>query len=194
MSDPSASIDDLLRYEEEPPRARGGATGPRWWLRTVLAAAALTVVTVFGLRLFGVALPVPAIAAGALALLALRRFTAQVAPPPPARRRAYRNPDREDGTYRWGAQDALRGAVKRWEKALGRAHGDRDWCNENLRPMLGELADERLRQRHGLTRASDPGRARELLGEPLWNFLSTPVRRTPPPRELAAIVAPLEKL
>ncbi|WP_460913745.1 hypothetical protein [Plantactinospora veratri] len=60
--------------------------------------------------------------------------------------------------------------------------------------MLAELVDELLRQRHGVTRASDPERARGLLGEPLWNFLDTPPKRTPAPRDLAAIVAQLEKL
>ena len=38
------------------------------------------------------------------------------------------------------------------------------------------------------------GRARALLGEPLWTLLDTPPRRTPSPRQLAAIVAQLEKV
>ena len=42
---------------------------------------------------------------------------------------------------------------------------------------LGELADERLRQRHGLTRASDPARARELLGDQAVGAHPRPGRR-----------------
>ncbi|MEK8108056.1 hypothetical protein NKG94_29450 [Micromonospora sp. M12] len=51
-----------------------------------------------------------------------------------------------------------------------------------------------MRLKHGVTRESDPARARALLGDRLWTFLETPPRRTPSPRDLAAIVAELEKL
>ncbi len=63
-----------------------------------------------------------------------------------------------------------------------------------MQPLIADLVDERLRQRHGLTRDGDPERARALLGDPLWKLLEKPVKRTPAPRELAAIVAQLEKL
>jgi hypothetical protein len=192
--DPNASIDDLLEHEQErapkEPRSAGDAV---WWVHSALIGGALTVVTVVGLRLFGVALQVFVILAGFLALLSLRRVIAQVTPPPPSRQ-AHRRSDADDGTYHWGEQDALRTAVNRWERALGWAQGDRDRFAERVLPTIGELADERLRQRYGLTRASDPDRARELLGEPLWQLLTAPARRPPTPRELAAIVAPLEKL
>jgi hypothetical protein len=195
VTDFIASIDDLLEHDEEPVKpGRRAPSGIGWWVRTALIAGALTAVTVFGLRLFGVELPVAAILTGFLALLALRRTTAQVAPPPPPRRGVYRDPARDDGTYHWGEQDALRGAVNRWERALGWAEGNHERFVERVLPAIGELCDERLRQRHGLTRASDPQRARALLGDPLWQLLTTPARRTPAPRDLAAIVAPLEKL
>ena len=195
MTDTSASIDDLLQHEEEPAtRSRRTASGVGWWLRTAVSAGALTAVTIFGLRLFGVALPFPAILGAFVALLLLRRITSWVAPPPPARRSVYRDPMADDGSYRWGDQDALRGATTRWEKAFERAARDRDKFNGDLLPKLGELVDERLRQRHGLTRASDPERARGLLGDPLWKFLATPARRTPAPRDVAAVIAGLEKL
>jgi hypothetical protein len=60
--------------------------------------------------------------------------------------------------------------------------------------VLGELADERLRIHHGITRASDPRRARALLGEPLWLALADPGRRPPRQRDLAAYVETLERL
>jgi hypothetical protein len=195
MIDPTASIDDLLQHEEEAPaKATRRSSAAGWWVRTGLIAAALTAVTVFGLRLFGVAVSVPAILAGYLALLALRRVTAQVAPPPPPRRHAYRDTGDDDGMYHWGERDALRSAVHRWELALGRADGDRGRFAQAVLPAIGELVDERLRQRYGLTRDSDPDRARALLGDPLWNFLTAPARRSPQPRDCAAIIAQLEKL
>jgi hypothetical protein len=51
-----------------------------------------------------------------------------------------------------------------------------------------------LRQRHGVSRADDPRRARELMGERLWMFLFSPLASTPNPRELAAVVDDMEKL
>jgi hypothetical protein len=60
--------------------------------------------------------------------------------------------------------------------------------------VFAELTDERLRLRHGITRASDPRRARELLGEPLWQLLGDPGRRPPKARDLATHVETLERL
>jgi hypothetical protein len=61
-------------------------------------------------------------------------------------------------------------------------------------PVLAELADERLRLRHGITRASDPRRARDLLGDPLWAALHDPGRRTAKSSELETYVTALERL
>ena len=59
---------------------------------------------------------------------------------------------------------------------------------------LGDLVDERLRQRHGITRASDPRRARTLLGEHVWNLTSAPVARVPSPRDVHQLVQRMESL
>lgn len=194
MSESMASIDDLLRYEEEPPRRERTRSGTGWWVRTALIAGALTAVTIFGLRLIGIGVSIPVVLAGFLALLALRRVTRLVAPPPLPRRRAYRSSAVEDGTYNWGAQDALRTAIQRWERRLGFAQSDVKRFARTVQPALGELVDERLRQRHGFTRATDPVRAQALLGDPLWNFLTTPATRRLTPRECAMLVGSLEKL
>jgi hypothetical protein len=89
--------------------------------------------------------------------------------------------------------DGLREAVGRWETRLDRAQGGAG-PSSNLLPVLAELTDERLRLRHGITLASDPQRARELLGEPLWRMLAEPDRRPPKARDLAVHVQTLEKL
>ncbi|MFG1802054.1 hypothetical protein ACGFI4_18005 [Micromonospora carbonacea] len=193
----STSIDDLLgSAEEEQPAqerpARGGRVGGV--LKTLLVAGALTAVVVAGLRAVGLQLSLWVVVAGVLALLAVRRVTAALAPPPPPRSGAGIPAGEEDGHYHWAARDALRAAINGWERPLDWSAGNPERFAERILPRLGELADERLRQRHGVTRESDPARARALLGDRLSTFLDTPPRRTPSPRDLVAIVAELEKI
>lgn len=190
----STSIDDLLRFGEEPSvRQEPGGGRLRWILRTLAVIVALTAVVIVGLRTVGLQVSVYVIVAGVLALLAVRRVTARLSPPPSPRAGTRAPTEKEDGSYDRDAPDALREAVNGWERPLGWSSGNRKRFAERILPRLGELADERLRQRHGVTRESDPDRARTLLGDPLWTFLSTPPRRPPSPRDLAAIVAELEK-
>ncbi|SCF36354.1 hypothetical protein GA0074695_6109 [Micromonospora viridifaciens] len=189
------SIDDLLSFEEPAQEAARARRGRLSWLpRTLAATAAVVVVVVVGLRAVGLQVPLWIVVAGVLALLAVRRVTATLAPPPPSRAGGRAPAGEESGTWNWAAQDALRTAINGWERPLDWCGGDRKRFATRILPRLGELADERLRQMHGVTRESDPARARALLGEPLWTFLDQPARRTPSPRELAAIVAELEKL
>jgi hypothetical protein len=192
VTDDSTSIDDLLGFEDEPPaKARRESRGVGWWVRTVVIAGALTAVTVFGLRLFGFAIPIVAVAAGYLALLALRRVTSTLSPDPGPR--SARRSSVEDGMYNFNNRDALRAAVARWERLLQRAGSDVGSARATHRTFV-EIADERLRQRHSVTRAGDPPRARTLLGEPLWSYLSTPPTRNLSPRDAAAYVQQLERL
>ncbi|HEX8631369.1 MAG TPA: hypothetical protein VF755_24680 [Catenuloplanes sp.] len=194
---PTASIEDLLRhdeYDDEPAPAASRRGSPwAWLIRTVLIAAALTGAAVFGFLLVGVQLQVVPVFSGLLALLVLPRVLARVAAPPPPRRPRRGDPDADDGRYDWHGQDALQVAVRRWEARLDAVHSDPGRFSRTVLPVLTELTDERLRQRHGLTRATDPRRARELLGEPLWRLLSEPGR---PPRrgDLAAHLETLERL
>ncbi|MCX4474323.1 hypothetical protein C5N14_24815 [Micromonospora sp. MW-13] len=192
----STSIDDLLAFEEEPaPQAqatRGGRV--RGGLKAVAVTGALTAVVVAGLRTVGLQVSLAVVVAGVVALLAVRRVTAALAPPPPPRGGARAPAGEEDGHYHWAARDALRAAINGWERPLDWSSGRPERFAERILPRLGELADERLRQRHGVTRESDPARARALLGERLSTFLDTPPRRTPSSRDLAAIVAELEKI
>jgi hypothetical protein len=166
----------------------------RWVARTLAVTAAVVVVVVVGLRAVGLQVSLWVIVAGVLAVLAVRRVTAELSPPPPSRTGARAPAGEEPGTWNWSARDALRAAVNKWERPLDWCSGNPERFTERVLPRLGELADERLRQKHGLTRESDPARARALLGEPLWTFLATPTRRPPSPRDVAAIVAELEKL
>ncbi|GAA3336817.1 hypothetical protein GCM10020358_10800 [Amorphoplanes nipponensis] len=169
------------------PRSRLG-----WAVRNVLLVGVATVVTVAALRSRGISVSVLLIVAAFVALRLLMLAVSEVAPPPLPRSAARRGED--DGDYRWAGTDTLRVAVRRWEQQLDWSQRDAEKFSRNVLPVLAELADERLRLRHGITRASDPRRARELLGGPLWEFLDQPGRRAPKPRDLDTYVEALEKI
>jgi hypothetical protein len=111
-----------------------------------------------------------------------------VAPPPAPRLRS------RIGDSSQPSGDALRAAVRRWEQNLDRAHSDPELYARNVLPVLAELADERLRLRHGFTRASDPRRARELLGDDLWSALAEPGRRALRARDVETYLDAMERL
>jgi hypothetical protein len=169
------------------PRSRVG-----WVLRNALLVAVATAVTVAVLRSQGIKVSVLLIVAAFAALRLLMLAVSEVAPPPPPRARSRRGEESAD--YRWAGNDTLRIAVRRWEQQLDWSHDDGERFSRIVLPALTELADERLRLRHGVTQASDPRRARELLGEPLWQVLHDPGRRPPKAREMSAVVDALEKI
>ncbi|GGL90562.1 MULTISPECIES: hypothetical protein [Micromonospora] len=193
----STSIDDLLGSDEErpatvEPRRSGGRIRAVLKFLAVTAAASAVVVAV--LRAVGLTVSLEVVVAGVVAVLTVHRVSRALAPPPTRRVGTRLNSGEEPGTWNFGARDALRTAINGWGAPLEWSAGKPERFTSVLLPRLGELADERMRQRHGLTRDSDPVRARALLGEKLWTFLETPPRRTPSPRDLAAIVADLEKI
>ncbi|HEU4421065.1 MAG TPA: hypothetical protein VFR67_00815 [Pilimelia sp.] len=191
---PLATIDDLLGHEEEPPPAQRRPPGTVAWLvKAVLAAAALAGLIVLGLRALDVGLAYWLAFVGVFGLLALRRAVVLVAPPPALRARA-RGTGEESGEYRWGTGDGLRRAVSRWERRLEDGSTDLQRFGRIAQPALAEIVDERLRQRHGLTRASDPARARALVGEQLWAILAAPVRRPMTPKQFEVLVTRLERI
>ncbi|MFC0508068.1 hypothetical protein [Micromonospora costi] len=192
----STSIDDLLTFEEERPRQGDGPRGGRLGelLRILGGTAAVVVVVIVGLRAVGLRVSLLILVAGVLALFAVRRVVAALAPgplPPPVRPIPG---DTADATGDVADRDALRSAINGWEWPLEWSDTRPERFTGVILPRLGELADERLRLKHGVTRETDPLRARSLLGERLWTFLETPPRRTPSPRDLVAIVAELEKI
>jgi hypothetical protein len=180
-------------FVEEPggivdkPRSRVG-----WVLRNVALIAVATVVTVAGLRSRGISVSILLVVAAFVSLRLLMFAVSEVAPPAQPRRAASRDASGSD--RQWTGTDALRVAVRRWEQLLDWAQNDADRSSRNLLPVLAELADERLRLKHGITRSSDPRRARELLGEPLWGFLDEPGRRRPKAREFTTYVDALERI
>jgi hypothetical protein len=89
--------------------------------------------------------------------------------------------------------DGMVEAVGRWDRHLswGAMGGDR--FSFTMGRELGELVDERLRQRYGFTRATDPVRARQLLGPRVWALLG-PVATPPEPRQILAALTDLDRL
>ncbi|MFI5492735.1 hypothetical protein [Actinoplanes sp. NPDC051859] len=195
--DPDGSLDELFGGRAEPAFVEEPVTEAKPRSRitkivlNVLLVAGATTVTIAVLRTQGVKFPVPLVVAAFTALRLIMYAIAEVAPPPKPRGR--RSRDEHPGQQDW-ADDSLRAAVRRWERQLDWAQHDGDRFSRIVQPALAELADERLRLQHGITRSSDPRRARELLGESLWQLLDEPGRRAPKPRELSAYVDALEKI
>ncbi|MEV4638104.1 hypothetical protein AB0J80_12215 [Actinoplanes sp. NPDC049548] len=197
--DPDGGLEDLFggvadpAPAEEPAIAEEKPRSRTWWIvRNVALVAVATVVTVAVLRSQGIKVSVLLVVAAFAALRLLMVAVSEVAPPPLPRPKGRRG--EENGDYRWAGNDTLRVAVRRWEQQLDWAQHDAERFSRIVQPALAELADERLRLRHGITRASDPRRARELLGEPLWQVLDDPGRRSPKTRELSTYVDALEKI
>jgi hypothetical protein len=192
MSD--GGLADLFSVRDEPPVAEVEPVVKKrsralWFLRNALLVVGATVVTEAALRAADQHISVLLVVTFFVGLRLVLLAVAEVAPPSTPKRRA--GPGRHDDGR---ADDSLRAAVRRWERNLDRAHGDADLYARNVLPVLAELADERLRLRHGITRATDPRRARELLGDPLWAALHDRGRRTAKSNELETYVNALERL
>lgn len=172
--------------EDKGPKQRSKAV--RVLLNLGLVAAA-TIVTMAVLRASDYRVSVVIVVAAFVGLRLIMLGVGLVKAPPRPKRS-----DREANDPDGPGADSLKAAVRRWERALDRAQSDADLYSRNVLPVLAELTDERLRLRHGITRATDPHRARELLGDPLWAALHDRGRRTPKTRELETYVEALERL
>jgi hypothetical protein len=192
-------LDDLLHYDEpEAPRPTSHRERPSRWLALAVLLAAVVALIVYGvLRVFGLDLPYLLLFALLLTVQVVRRVLRDLAAVrvPAGLRRPLPGPAAaaEGG---WGGRDGLNLAVSAWQSRLAWLHSRADPRQfvRTVQPRLVQIIDERLRRRHGFTAASDPRRARAVLGEPLWRFVTEPVTRNPTPRELAALVKHVEEL
>jgi hypothetical protein len=191
-----ARLDDLLAAGAPMPplpRREDRLRLPVILLLTIMAAAAISAL----LAALRVTVPFFVVAALCVGVVLLRRAVRAVAEPGWLRAGdlvaspRITRPHEPGGWYAGG--DGMVAAVRQWDRRLdwGLTHPDR-FVNTTL-PRLGELVDERLRQRHGITRASDPARARELLGENLWALLA-PRTQVPSHKQIIAAIADLERL
>ena len=194
------TLDDLLdQAEEEPEPERSGR--PRsdslwWWFAKATLWSAVLALPVWAFfRLAGVDVP--------YALLAMVLFVGQIlrsllrwVDPRPLPRTLVR-PSAElvsADLAETGGRDGLVMATARWDTRLSwvRLQGDKSQFARTVQPRLIEIIDERLRIRHGVARSTDPGGARAVLGEPLWQFVTAPVPKNLTPRELAGLISLME--
>ena len=207
MAEPDrmVGLDEL--FEHAPPareKPKAAVFTSRWWLRTGFIAVGLAAALFVVLYVVRLLIPFPLIVVTMLAILALRAALTLVAdePLPTEVTGAGIEPVKSDEfdrplaglRYSVDATDGLRFAISRWDDRL--VWGDRDASRfaSIVVPRIGELIDERLRQKHGITRASNPARARELLGDEAWAFLHAPLSHGYGPRDVASIVAKVEDL
>ena len=186
MVAPEPAAEEVVEEERPPSRVA-------WVVKNLALVAVATTVTVAGLRIADMSISILIIAAAFIALRLLMLAVAEVAPPPAIKVSARRAVE-ESGEYHFGATDSLRDAVRRWEMRLDWSQSDGDRFSRTVLPVLAEITDERLRLRHGITRASDPRKARELIGEDLWQVLDDPPRRPPKKADLERYVTALEQL
>jgi hypothetical protein len=154
----------------------------------LLQAAALVVIVFYGLRFMSLTAPIVAMVAGAVTIVVGIDLVKALRPPPSPRHAGRYHEEKPS------VPDGLNSAINRWDVMLDWCHTDVARFNRRVLPRLGELVEERLRQKHGITGAADPQGARRILGDPLWNFVTSPSRRPPAPRDLDQIVTALEKL
>lgn len=187
------SLHDLLggfsAGPEQPVVERAPRTRSTRWLSFAAFTAGWTAAGWIVLEVFNLTMPLPLVFAVALTMVGVWRMARSLKAPLPPRRAGRSIADDQSEVT-----DGLRLAVARWETILEWSHTDGARFQRRVQPRLAELVDERLRQRHGVNRATEPERARRLLGDPLWTFLTVPSKRPPSPRELDVIVNALERL
>lgn len=182
------TIDDLFSAQERPPSPKPSRPPQLRWISLALWAGVVSGLVFLALRLNELTTPFIVLFAAALTLIGGLRLVRRLKAPPPSRHAGRYHEDRMP------LPDGLNLAINRWDTMLDWCHTDVARYNRRVLPRLGELADERLRLRHGVTRTSDPSRARSILGDALWTQVTMPLRRPPGQRELEQIVSALEKL
>lgn len=124
-------------------------------------------------------------AAAGLAVAACWRLVAAVSPPVPGAFDLPPRPAPDDGLIE----------LTSLEHRLSWGSVDPDRFRERVRPVLVELALERLRSRHGVDPATQPEDARRILGESLWQMVTGPApSRCPTRPELSRLVDELERI
>jgi hypothetical protein len=189
-------FEELLRYEDDASTAEAPAERP-WRLRALGFAFALSAVAYTVIRAFGYAPPYLLIAAVSVGCVLVRRAIVVASEPDPIRARDLvrsPRPARQIGGGWYTSGDGMLTAMRSWNRRLEWGAISPGRFTRSVPGRLGEVVDERLRQRHGITRAGDPTRARALLGDDLWTFLHEPVTHVPTPRQMAAVIDRMESV
>ncbi len=174
------------------------ASGRWWWARPAFTAVLVSAAIMFLLRALAFReLPYVVVLGVCLAVTLSREYLRRVAEPNWLRARDtiaplhVRRRNQPGGWYEGG--DGMVEAVRRWDRRLDWGARDGARFAYTMGRQLGELVDERLRQRCGITRASHPEQARSIVGERVWALLG-PRAHAPGPRELMAALDDLERI
>lgn len=189
-------LDDLLSITSEGAEFVAPVESSRRWIVVSLGAAfALSAVAYTGFRAFDLQPSYALLFAVSLGVVLVRRAARAAREPawcrvgdlvrPPVGRATW-----SDGGHR----DGMVTAILRWDRRLDWGNGYTERFSATLLPRLWELANERLRQRHGITLASDPEGARALLGPDIWSLLVGESPTTPSPAQVTALVARLAEI
>ena len=200
---PEVGLDDL--FGKPGPGQRSGAAagsagsaGSRWLVGRLFFAVALAAVTYGLLYIMRLMVPFPLLIVTIFGATFVKYTLGAVAAAPLPRQltgRGIRPVDPSSGTAGPvdDPHDGVAVAVGRWAARLG-------WLGEGRKrreaqpTWLGDLVDERMRLRYGFTRASDPHRAREMMGELLWGMLHNPSSGSHTPADMAILVKRIEEL
>lgn len=163
----------------------------RWVVWAVaLAALPLVLAVVFLPGRRALALDLFLLLIGSAAVFALVRALAEVAPPP-----------EPESTVRARRLSRSLPELERTERAVLLSASNAFDVHYRLRPILREIAVQRLASRRGLTLDADQAASRALLGEDTWELVR-PGREPPdlrfgpgvPAAELREVVAALERI
>lgn len=145
------------RFVTEPALWRSVGRGAAWGLGIGLV---LELISVFGHTGGSPVLLVGMPVAGLVLLQLVRGSIADPPPPDPVSQRSQAVPEYFN-------------RLRHLERRLDRACHDPSVFEWTIRPMLARLAAERLHAKHGVSVHRDPAHARELMGESLWQIMTS---------------------
>jgi hypothetical protein len=195
---PYAGLDDLLRHDDSVPARPAAPVRQPWMGKAALQTFIASAVAYTGFQVVNLEPGYPLILAVCAGAVLIRHAVRSTAEPEWQRTgdvvrtvTAY-HPD-EGGWYAGG--DGMLDAIRGWDRRLDWGATNPQRFTHAVVPRLREVADERLRQAHGVTMAGDPSRARAILGEQIWAILTgPPPERVPAPKEVAAWINRLDSL
>ena len=168
----------------------GRADRPAWQVLagTAVIGVAIGLLAVWGRSLLEITAPADLVIAVPTAIVLLAQLIrVTVADLPPAQYDPGAVP---------GGERVYFSELRRLERRLETASRDGDSYDRNVRPELVQLALDRLRWRHGVIPRANPLRAREILGETLWQLLTDPPEGAAPMTRsrLEAVVSQIERI
>jgi hypothetical protein len=184
-----ARLDELFEAGDE--SVSPVPAGRSLFLAAIVVIVGVSAVVGVLARAVGLAPPYPLIVAVTAGLVLIRAAAVRVREPTwPSTRTLVRAPD--EPARQPDVADGMLTAIGAWSRRIEQARSTRHDSAAGLTRELADLADERLRQRHNVTRSTDPAKAKALLGDVVWSVLHQ--TRAPSAAEVSTVVQRLEAL